>query len=74
MSVNPTLYNHVLDYLGTPLSADELRVLNLSDQSMRRLYRLLKAEKERQLSIREQAQLEAFKEAAFYLRMGNKVS
>lgn len=74
MSVNPTLYNAVFEYLGTPLSADEFRVLNLSDHTMRRLYRLLVAEKERQLSIREQAQLEAFKEAAFYLRMGSKVS
>jgi hypothetical protein len=69
---NQTTFSSVQEYLGQPLSPEDFADLNLSDKTMRRLYLLLKAEKERRLSFREQAQLDAFKEAAFYLRMGSK--
>lgn len=69
---NTTLYTAVLDYLGAPLTAEELETLHLSPMTMRRLVSLLEAEQTRPLTVCEAAQLEAFKEAAFYLRMGSK--
>jgi hypothetical protein len=67
---NTTLFNALFDFLKTPLSVEELATLNLPADAMRRLNLLIEAEKTRDLNNRERAQLEAFKEAAFYLRMG----
>jgi hypothetical protein len=67
---NPTLFSVLFDFLKTPLTADELSSLNLPADAMRRLNLLIEAEKTRELNNREVAQLQAFKEAAFYLRMG----
>lgn len=72
MLPNDSIFTSVFDFLGTPISPDELDELNLSDKTMRRFHRLLKTEKERRLSVREQAQLEAFKEAVFFVRMGKR--
>ena len=60
----------LFDYLKTPLTVEEMSALNLSAETMRRLNWLIKEEKVRELNNRETAQLEAFKEAAFYMRMG----
>jgi len=70
MANNNTLFNALFDFLETPLTVEELSGLNLPADTMRRLNLLIEAEKTRELNTREQAQLEAFKEAAFYLRMG----
>lgn len=64
------VYTEVLNYLGAPLTCEEIEALDLPKSTILRLRNLLKASVERQLDAREQAQLEAFREAAFYLRMG----
>ena len=62
--------NSLFNFLKTPLILEELSSLNLPAETMQRLNWLIEEEKVRDLNNREQAQLEAFKEAAFYMRMG----
>lgn len=69
MTTNPNFLNQTSDFLGAPLTVEEFERLNLPALSLRRLRQLLEAKREGQLSFKERAQLEAFREAAFYLRM-----
>lgn len=70
MTTNPNFLNQTSDFLGAPITVEEFERLNLPALSLRRLRQLLEARREgQQLSFKERAQLEAFREAAFYLRM-----
>jgi len=64
-----TIYSAVFDYLGSPLTVEEMHALNLSEKTLKRLAELLQKECDNCLTMQEAAQLEGFKEAAFYLRM-----
>lgn len=61
------------DYLSDkPLVCEEFAGLNLPNASILRLRCLIEQEKKGQLTYIERAQLEAFREAAFYIRMGDR--
>jgi hypothetical protein len=72
MSVLSQTYKAVFDYLGDPITLEEFEILDLPESTMQRLAHLLEAEIAGTLTVTEIAQLEAFREAAFYMRMGHR--
>ena len=70
MNYNPAAYNSPAVFLGNqPLESEEIETLRLPPDTIRRLRYLLEQEKQNKLTVLEQFQLNAFKEAAFFLRM-----
>jgi hypothetical protein len=72
MSTLTNTFKAVFDYLGDPITLEEFEVLGLPESTMQRLAHLLEVEAAGMLSPTEAAQLEAFREAAFYMRMGHR--
>ena len=68
------VYSAVLEYLGSPVTVEEIASLGLSKTTLNRLCSLIEASRQRSLTPMEQAQLEGFREAAFYIRMGAQKS
>ncbi len=69
MATPHNLYRDGYDYLDNPLTVEEFAPLGLSERTLQRLGDLLEARRLGTLSARERAELEGYREAAFYLRM-----
>lgn len=70
---NHHIYDAMFNFLGDqPLQSDEIETLNLPPNTIRRLRYLLAQEARGDITTLQQFQLDAFKEVAFFLRLGNK--
>jgi|GEM_PF-4027796 len=66
------LHNYISDFLGKPLTSEEIEALNFPPNTVRRVRVLLSKEAQGKLTPLETIQLEAFKEAAFFSRLGKR--
>ncbi|MFP4324277.1 MAG: hypothetical protein ACLFTK_17610 [Anaerolineales bacterium] len=73
MFEDDTIYDNAFGFLGgQPLQSEEIEQLHLPPDTIRRLRYLLEQEKQGKITPLECFQLNAFKEAAFFLRMGSR--
>ncbi|MFP4323382.1 MAG: hypothetical protein ACLFTK_13090 [Anaerolineales bacterium] len=72
MTAYRTLYHEHYDYLSEPLTVADFEGLGLHEKTLRRLRYLLEARRLGTMSPRERAELDSYREAAFYIRMGKQ--
>lgn len=65
------LITSVHQVLGEDMTTGEFRAEEFSEETITRLRNLIKVAKERPLTAIERAELEAFRDATFYMRKNN---
>jgi len=69
MTTKQQLFKGDFVYLDAPVTSEEIASLGLSAHTMRRLLYLIEGDKQAKLTPREEQELNAFQQAAVFLRL-----